>query len=1183
MSNRTNHQKNNKPFSYSLLYRLFTIVLLICTLAAIDAIAQQSNITIQFVYQNNTPYDTDNNGIEDITSSIDMSVGSSIIPQALNVEKLCTKYGIIPVESSLISMLCYGDDSCCAFLGLAQTKSAWNESLYLTLGMYSASYHNLVDAQLFYVSYNLSELNPAADIYYSEPSNLWANFTSAIAALLAEPQILALGDVALSLYSPQNNSVFASGENIILNISLNKSVNISYSIDGRTQQSLGNITAFSTTLVGQFPNGILNNGVHNVSLFLGGNLSSAIVFFTVNDTTAPKIIVNMTNSSTINSYSQNIALNISLDEYSIISNSFNNQGFTQNAEVFGSTILSLVPLYGQNTLQISAIDAHGNAAHYYYVFTFAQASTCSDSVQNGNEQGIDCGGSCSGCITFTASLDKSSYLVGENIFLNVVSRINSTVAATIKKDGSTVYSHTFVPVFEGVPIAETRVVTGIAATGTYQLEAIMHYRNISEARTATFEVSQPQNQLIVTIGSNATNVEENNPIQFSSAISGAQGSLSYQWDFNNDRSTDTTEANPIYSFGRNGTYTVNLTVTDSSMKSSSTRTITVKKLINTSVWVRDKDSGNNLDLAEVTFEGPRQNTTSDGRTLLTKSVGTYTLRVSKDGYATYSKNIEAHEYQEILVNLTKIDNSPPYIELLNPDDAITIADSNITFSYKAHDSTRMSCQLYTAVKDQGFGSPIYSTSDILSGSEQSYVMPVARSTGYHWYVSCVDAQGNRNSSITRSFTVGEEPALQTLAILEETDNKYLIGQIDDIAHSIASWGTKEQKAADAMTLKQQLERAKINLERADRDIASLVWRRLNDSGLALEKEKISQRVDDIRRTTPRTLIVRDSTEFVSYAEPTGIEFLLNAVIENTNLKIGKKELKKLVEKNIKLQDALIVTTIAQTIDLEYLSGDKDTITLIQKDLRFKTKQESVSLYEAIPKDIVSDLNETVFLFEYEIINADPIIRINHDKYSKFSYYFYKDTDLKSTDKIQSILLYDALKDPSAASFTGLAIFDSFDLVRTADFRLIIEIFIIMLLALVYLLYSFGGIEEIKSRFQGKEIKEITHANDIVQKFIDNKDYQSASLKYKEMLLHYDHLEIKKKTRIKPDIFQTTNRLNLLYIDILAAKAQKLAITDKHQAFLIYNQIQSLYKIIPKDKKALVSKRCLELHSLLAAK
>lgn len=77
---------------------------------------------------------------------------------------------------------------------------------------------------------------------------------------------------------------------------------------------------------------------------------------------------------------------------------------------------------------------------------------------------------------------------------------------------------------------------------------------------------------------------------------------------------------------------------------------------------------------------------------------------------------------------------------------------------------------------------------------------------------------------------------------------------------------------------------------------------------------------------------------------------------------------------------------------------------------------------------------------------------------------------------------------------------------------------------------------------------------------------------------FNNLDKNKRGIVKDVVVELINKINLLYINQLSDKANNcIKVNNKKEAFLIYSQIQSLYKIIPKNYKAEVSKKCLEIH------
>jgi len=166
--------------------------------------------------------------------------------------------------------------------------------------------------------------------------------------------------------------------------------------------------------------------------------------------------------------------------------------------------------------------------------------------------------------------------------------------------------------------------------------------------------------------------------------------------------------------------------------------------------------------------------------------------------------------------------------------------------------------------------------------------------------------------------------------------------------------------------------------------------------------------------------------------------------------------------------------------------------------------------------------------------------------------------------------------------TGFAVIDNFTdkIVRTTDKRLIIEILIIVILATIYLVYSFGGFEKVSMVINGKEIKEINALITSALGEIKNNNYENASSKYKEVNSKFSKLEKKKKDQIKSSVVDLINKVNLLYVNKLVQESLDNLQSNKKIAITNYNKIQSLYKIFPKDYKAEVSKKCMELHKKL---
>ncbi|AKJ38402.1 PKD domain-containing protein [Methanosarcina barkeri] len=93
----------------------------------------------------------------------------------------------------------------------------------------------------------------------------------------------------------------------------------------------------------------------------------------------------------------------------------------------------------------------------------------------------------------------------------------------------------------------------------------------SEVKTEYIVVSEPHSEApVANFTANRTSGKAPLEVQFTDASTG--NISSYSWDFDNDRTVDSTEQSPLYTYASAGTYTVNLTVTGSDGNDSEVKT-----------------------------------------------------------------------------------------------------------------------------------------------------------------------------------------------------------------------------------------------------------------------------------------------------------------------------------------------------------------------------------------------------------------------------------------------------------------------------------------------------------------------------------------------------------------------------------------------------------------------------------
>jgi PKD repeat protein len=1175
------------------------VALVVVALATVTANSTPLNsgsnsaIEIALEYGSGPQYDADNDGIETLSGVIDFTVENTKFSEAIDEANLCTRWGIYSIENGEKTTLCYGNEKCCNFIGLTPTRGTWKEPLYLTYGLYSASYSNIVSSQVIYVDYDLTLGSPYSSIYYSEWAELPAYFSEQDAAKsfgISSASSGAGDSIGLNITSPPNSTALGSGEGIYLNFTSNATVNASYSLDEGSVIWLGSGTSFSASLSGNLPYGVLGNGKHNLSIYAEGSDGNKTInySFMVNDTTWPNISINISNNSAISATYLVVPLNISSNEYANVSCIINNNLFS----VFGlgedkTEVVNLTVENGRNNLTINATDFHSNSILYHYSFNFTEAGTCEDGRQNGDEEGIDCGGRCTACINFDVSVNKGSYNLTDSVYVTVTARAGSIVNLTLLKDSEVAERHTFTPVFSGAPISEIRLLENTSNAGNYTINATMYYLNITENKKAYFEVLPPSdNPLSVTINANTTTINEGGSVLFNATVSGNTGNVQYRWDFENDGVIDSTDAVPTKTYNTNGSYIVNLTVSDSVWNQTDVETITVRKLYNTTFVVKSNATKEALENAEVAFGDTVKNTSSDGKAIFTNPEGEYSLEVKKPGYKDYSQKVLVEGSSTIEINLTRKDDAAPVVELISPENGQAVGNSYV-FAYKAVDETDMTCKLYIASADSGQWEIKGTDANVKSGAESTLVAEPLSNGAYKWRVECIDREGNSNSSAVYSFTVEATNPNNSSNDSNEESSSEIIEEINEALKGLEKLGRRESEAAKAMKLRKTLEKAITAIQRANRDIHSLKWRKLSDEEMEAETNKILQRIENVKKTTPKSIQVIEATEFVVYPNKEDIELATRILLNRSNLKTTKKVLRKAIEANKKIQSSLTVTTKSKLVELEYFSGDKRTITLIEKVVNMGANLSGVVLYEVIPKEIAAHINEAQFFFEYETIESDPVVALDINEIAKeggsFAYYINKSTDLKETEKIKSVLLSKNFESGKKSPITGLAVVDDIisKFTDTTDIRLVIEIAIIILLAGVYLFYSFGSPNTLGGVFQGKEVKEINRMVDLALRDVDKGDYENASSKYKEILSKFNKLGKEQRDSVRSAVTGLLDKVNLLYINKLVEEARKdIKENNRGEAYSIYSKIQSLYRIIPKAYKAEVLKKCLTIHKEL---
>ena len=1111
---------------------------------------QEKTIEAELKYNPLTLWDSNDDGIEVSGGVIDFVLSPRFSWQ-LNESNICSEWQIEDVDGVDSKSFCQGSARCCLFLDESQVSDQWDDKVSVDQYKYFPSENKRVSARIVHIDYDFGE-NPYSDIYSSDWDYLYAVFLS--------------GD-GITIRSPKANETTGA---LMLRVDINETSPLSYKLDDGLPVFLGEGKNFSDRLNGTLRDGILRNGVHNVTIYL--NRTNQTHEFQVNDAAAPSIHVQWKgmNLSAVSSLNLMVNMSVLSDEYAVIAYEANNGAALSALSGVNATI-GVLGRVGNNQLVINATDVHGNSMRKAFNYTFSYEPTCSDGEQNGQETGIDCGGSCSSCVPFEMALNKHVFSDEENILVTILAREDSQVRLNVTKNGIRVYDDLITSFSPGFPIFLTKSIE-IGSLGTYQINALMRYLNRSERKSDTFVVEDPQNPLLVSITSNRTRIEEGEAVRFSASVAGNTTPLSsLLWAFG-DGQTSSAE-NPAHSFLSSGTYTVNLSVSWNGWTGSESTAIIVDKVLEVIISVRNQTGP--LENAAATL-GKRSNLTGpDGIAKFRISSGTHALSISKEGYLPFSNSslwIQSTA-REVILEKNIVDTRRPVITIISPPNGSTFQPGTAHVLYSVDDASTVNCSLYIEALS---GWLIQASNSQKPSGADSFSLPGLSPGIKKWKIECVDKGGNRGSSSEGLFIVNQTDASNP----GSPDTDAIEHEIVSFLGRIGSLDKKERDAAEALGLEKMLHKKRTALQRAKRDLSNLVWRKLNSAEFEKERLRLIRQIEDIRRTTPKSIEVIDSSEFINY--PSNEDIRKISLMLSDNIR-GKREREKYVRYNKDLQNNIKATTRFIRIEAEYISGDREFITAFEKKVNLLDKSIEAALIEIIPKAIAANVSQIGFTVDFESVEEDPIVRILSPS-DKFSYYVMEDVALSDAQGVKTILIGEDIS--SAPPITGFAVLTEFPYAigEKTDIWIAIEILMIIILAISYITLS-GGFRHLKYvLFQKQALrlqKRIFAWVEDSKRALDADDYQKAKEIYKSIIPGFRGLPSDLRKKAYAMITQLCGKLDAYYINKLLDNAVlNLENGQKEAARKIYLQVRGIYKNIAPGYRAVVLQRCNEIYAML---
>ncbi|HEY40240.1 MAG TPA: PKD domain-containing protein [Dehalococcoidia bacterium] len=298
---------------------------------------------------------------------------------------------------------------------------------------------------------------------------------------------------------------------------------------------------------------------------------------------------------------------------------------------------------------------------------------------------------------------------------------------------------------------------------------------ITEAKAGTLEMTL-MTYLTADFSADETAPGVGDTVQFSDLTAGGTSPYTYEWDFDNDGTVDSTEASPSHVYTSSGTYTVSLTVTDNeSDTDTETKTdyiTVVDVLVSITVFPASPEItlGDQLQFKAIgTYtDGSKSDITTGAGVNWTSSVTAVadiaagTGLASTAGKAAGTTVITAtHTGRSISGNTTLTvlaDKVAPVVTLASPTEGLVLSDTALTVSGNVDDTDA------TATVIVNGGTPAALTLDGSGDFSQAVTLSVGSNTVL---VRAVDASGNTGTSGTRTVVV--DPNKPDITITSPTE------------------------------------------------------------------------------------------------------------------------------------------------------------------------------------------------------------------------------------------------------------------------------------------------------------------------------------------------------------------------------------------------------------------------------
>jgi hypothetical protein len=323
---------------------------------------------------------------------------------------------------------------------------------------------------------------------------------------------------------------------------------------------------------------------------------------------------------------------------------------------------------------------------------------------------------------------------------------------------------------------------------------------------------------------------------------------------------------------------------------------------------------------------------------------------------------------------------------------------------------------------------------------------------------------------------------------------------------------------------------------------------------------IIDKIDLLRKTIPGSVrIVERSVIVQAYSEPMFLD-AVSQVLADYHLNSSLRS--EYQSASLRLQNDVQVMSDARIVELKYLDGSTQNLTMMTKDVscRGTSTLRNVKLVESIPKEFARHLGEITFITTgYAVLQEDPVVLWNIDSLGsrrQIKYYVSKRIPLEDAKKASTFVLLEPGSLPQHKNETsvptGQVINEETGHIFTPTETIMIMIGLVFILGLVAYYFVFSGA---------------------------SLDDMMAERYMRSYMRRARHLEEKASEigRLRTEYMPMKNENDFIYAQVLLQRASELLEAGKFEhARAIYHEMTEIYSRLGPGQRLELYDRCVNV-------